>query len=569
MPLDHLLRPSYRLRALSKILCLAGLCLHVPLCAQLDVNTAFTPAALVNDILVGQGVTVTGLTFNGAPATTVNDQAGAFYSSSSNLGLSDGIVLATGKVVAVTGSNQNTSLTVPPVAPWNVADPDLALIEAVQRCVAVLEFDFIPTGDSVSFRFVFGSEEYPEYVCSQYNDVFGFFLSGPGINGPYTNGAINLGVLPNSTIPIAINTVNSGSPGALGGGPSGCNTSDPNWQLNSAYYVDNQGGATVELDGFTVPIRASAAVQCGQVYHIKIAIAHAGGDASLDSAVFIEGGSFSSTSSLRITASTPQPNNTMTEGCGEATITLQVPARSTDANIRLAYHGADIDANDLTGNAANVIIPAGTSTLSFPLGAINDGIAEGSEELWITATWVADCGSTATDSVRITLSDYTAMEIITTDVYLGCDRDSVELNALVTGGLGDVNISWPNGQIGNSTSVPALDNATYSVRATDECPQTVSADIQVFSGCGLSIPNVITPNNDGSNDAWVIDGLHRTRHTVTVFNRWGQVIFESDNYTNNWRAVGIPDGTYFYEVISDREDQPAKGTLTILGNGSR
>ncbi len=555
-----------RLSTLPTLLLLGSLSLHGPTKAQLEVNTTFTPASLVNDILVGQGVTVTNLTFNGAPANTVNDQVGAFYSSTSNLALNDGIVLATGKVLGVTGSNQNTSLTLPPAFPLNVADPDLAIIETVQRCVAVLEFDFIPTGDSINFRFVFGSEEYPEYVCSQYNDVFGFFLSGPGINGPFTNSAINLGVLPNSTVPIAINTVNSGSPGALGGGPTGCAASDPNWQLNSAYYVNNQGGATVELDGFTVPIRTGAAVQCGQTYHIKIAIAHAGGDASLDSAVFIEGGSFSSTSTLDVTAMTPQQNGTLTEGCGDAIITLEAPVRSADATVQLAYQGTNIASNDLSGNQANVNIPAGTSTVSFPLGAINDGIAEGGEELWIVASWVSDCGSTATDSVRINLLDYTAMEIFANDQYLGCDRDSVELDALVTGGLGDVIISWPNGNSGSSTSVSALDNATYTVRATDECPKTVTADVQVFSGCGLSIPNVITPNNDGYNDAWVIDGLHRTKHTVTVFNRWGQVIFESNNYANNWRAVGIADGTYFYEVISDREEQPAKGTLTILGN---
>jgi gliding motility-associated-like protein len=558
----------HRLSPRSALLLLGSLLLHVPTWAQLNVNTTFTPASLVNDILVGQGVTVTNLIFNGAPATTINDQAGAFYSTNSNIGLNDGIVLATGRVVGVTGSNQNTSLTLPPAIPVNVADPDLAMIETSQRCVAVLEFDFIPTGDSISFRFVFGSEEYPEYVCSQYNDVFGFFLSGPGINGPFTNNAINLGVLPNSTIPIAVNTVNSGSPGALSGGPSLCTASDPNWQMNSVYYVNNQGGATVELDGFTVPIRTGAAVQCGQTYHIKIAIAHAG-DASLDSAVFIEGGSFSSNSVLNATATTPQQNGTLTEGCGDAIITLEVPVRSADATIQLAFRGTDIDENDLSGSVATVTIPSGTASTSFPMSAVADGIEEGAEQLWVVATWVADCGSTATDSVRITLLDYSAMEIFTNDQYLGCDRDSVELDALVSGGLGDVTISWPNGFAGASTNVSALDNATYTVRATDECPKTVTADVQVFSGCGLSIPNVITPNNDGYNDAWVIDGLHRTKHSVTVFNRWGQVVFESNNYANNWRAVGVADGTYFYEVISDREEQPAKGTLTILGNGQR
>ncbi|MBK7946535.1 MAG: choice-of-anchor L domain-containing protein [Flavobacteriales bacterium] len=42
----------------------------------------------------------------------------------------------------------------------------------------MLEFDFIPTGDTLRFRYVFGSEEYPNYTCGSVNDVFGFFLSG-------------------------------------------------------------------------------------------------------------------------------------------------------------------------------------------------------------------------------------------------------------------------------------------------------------------------------------------------------------------------------------------------------
>jgi len=185
--------------------------------AQLAVQNNLTPNELVNSILVGQGVTVSNVTFNGQPANTIHDQIGSF-AGTSNLGLANGVVLATGQVPEVVGPNMNTSLTVPPAFPVNTPDPDLAFIETMQHCVAVLEFDFIPTGDSISFRFVFGSEEYPEYVCSQFNDVFGFFLSGPGINGPFTNNAVNLGVLPGTQVPVAINTVNSGTPGVLGVG---------------------------------------------------------------------------------------------------------------------------------------------------------------------------------------------------------------------------------------------------------------------------------------------------------------------------------------------------------------
>lgn len=562
MPIDKLF-PAF-LRPLLTLL--GGSLLHAQSFAQLEVNTTFTPSELVNNILVGQGITVSNLTFNGTPGNTVNDQIGAFYSASSNIGVSDGIVLSTGRVEGVSGSNMNPSLTLPPSNPVSTPDPDLAMIESMLNNVAVLEFDFIPTGDSVNFRFVFGSEEYPEYVCSQYNDVFGFFLSGPGLAGPFSNGAINLGVLPDTNTPIAINTVNAGTPGVLSGGASGCAASDPNWQANAIYYIDNQGGTTVELDGFTVPIRTGAAVQCGATYHIKIAIAHAG-DGSLDSAVLIEGGSFTSANQIDVTITTPQNDGTLTEGCGEAVIGIAVPQRSADANIQLEYRGASLTAEELAGHVATVTIPAGAGSANIPISAESDGAEEGSEVIWIIATWVADCGSSAKDSVQVTLLDHSPMAITAIDQYLGCDRDTVQLTTSVTGGLGEVSITWSNGHTGPQTSVTGLEDMTYTITATDECPSTVTADVSVFSGCEIDVPNVITPNSDGHNDAWVIEGLPRSKHSVTVFNRWGQVIFESSHYANNWRAVGVPDGTYFYEILSDRADGPLTGTLTILGNG--
>lgn len=137
----------------------------------------------------------------------------------------------------------------------------------------------------------------------------------------------------------------------------------------------------------------------------------------------------------------------------------------------------------------------------------------------------------------------------------------------MNGGLGNVSFAWENGDTDESTFVSGLDDGTYQITVTDDCPRTVSTSVNVNSGCGINVPNVMTPNNDGSNDAWVIDGLFRSKHTVTVFNRWGQVVFESSNYNNTWHASGVPDGTYFYEIISDRSKEPVIGTLTILDNG--
>uniref|UniRef100_UPI002FDAE78B choice-of-anchor L domain-containing protein n=1 Tax=Flavobacterium sp. TaxID=239 RepID=UPI002FDAE78B len=252
-------------------------------------NTAQTPAQLVQSVLLGDGVTVSNITFNGSAlnASQVRDQVGFFSTgvNPTNLGLDSGIILATGNAqVAVGPNNANgaTNAAANPIA----GDPDLAALASGNiRNVAILEFDFVPTGTDLSFRFVFGSEEYPEYVDDTFNDVFGFFLSGPGITGPYSGGAINIALVPFTSIPIAINNVN-------GGYAPGCPTVLPGG-ANSLYYVNNCGGATIQYDGFTTDITARAEVQCGQTYHIKLAIANVV-DNLFDSAVFIQANSFGS-----------------------------------------------------------------------------------------------------------------------------------------------------------------------------------------------------------------------------------------------------------------------------------
>lgn len=537
---------------------------------QLTTQNTLTPEQLVNTVLAGQGVAVSNVTFNGQPATTVNDQVAFFNGANSNIGLNNGVVIATGKAMLVEGPNNSPALTVSPSNPRNTPDPDLTSITGamMQRCVAVLEFDFIPVGDSLNFRFVFGSEEYPEYVCSSFNDGFGFFLSGPGISGPFTNNAVNLAVVPPGQVQVAINTVNPGVPGMFGGNGSSCNSWDPNWQNNSIYYVNNVGGSTVELDGFTVPLMARAAVQCGQVYHIKMAICNTS-DNQLDSAVLIEGGSFTSSGSLSVDVETPFDAGSITEGCLPAMVTVTRADTIGDVSISVQYSGNGITPEDLSGAVTEVTIPAGSASTTFYMGAVDDGQNEGTEQLNIQVTWVSSCGFTVVSYVTLDIEDYEPMGIWAQDVTLSCVEEDIPITAQVWGGTGDITYSWGTWGDEPTIYVPGQENASYTLTITDQCPKSISATVNVDAGCDLVIPNVISPNSDGSNDAWQISTRSPSGHSVKIFNRWGNLIFSAANYANNWRATGLPDGTYFYIVETPGTEDRYAGHLTVVSDRSR
>ena len=155
---------------------------------------------------------------------------------------------------------------------------------------------------------MFGSDEYPEYSPSTFNDAFGFFLWGPGISGPYPlagypNGQ-NLAIIPGTTIPVTINNL---GPGA-GQYP--------------AFYTNNLGGVAygnaLQYDGTTTLLSANATVQCGATYHIKLAISNVG-DQAFDSGVFLQANSFSS-EVVQVAVATVSGDTAVYEGCSVADI---------------------------------------------------------------------------------------------------------------------------------------------------------------------------------------------------------------------------------------------------------
>lgn len=237
--------------------------------------------------LIGEGVVLK----NFSITKTSGDEAfGFFEDSKERLGMKKGLVMTTGGIISLSSKNTSGSTsnnTHDRVENRNGKKPNYSGYYELEQLLknkpktfdaCVIELDVVPTADTLSFNYVFGSEEYDEYVGSTYNDVFAFFITGEGINKEK-----NLAVVPNTEIPVSVNTINNGS------GGSGSYKIRP---TNSTFYVSNvDGHIGIEYDGMTKLMQIKQAVVPYKTYHLKLAIADVADD-SYDSGVFIEGKSF-------------------------------------------------------------------------------------------------------------------------------------------------------------------------------------------------------------------------------------------------------------------------------------
>lgn len=225
-----------------------------------------------------------------------------------------GLVLTNGDAMNVPGpntsSNEGYMLSLP-------GDTDLTVASGVPTFDAsVIEFDCVPSEDTLFFYYVFGSEEYPEFVDAGVNDCFGIFINGPGISGSFTNNAENFARIPGSTDPVTINDVNNGNNDCAFGGPTGpCS--------HCQYYVDNCTGNDFQYDGFTTYMENIVPVTPGETYHVKLAIAD-GGDGVWDSGVFFPAGAFCTARKTWVGIEDVEATNLLTLYPNPATTTLSV-----------------------------------------------------------------------------------------------------------------------------------------------------------------------------------------------------------------------------------------------------
>jgi len=360
------------------------------------VSNTQTPTQLVNNVLLGMGVTASNITINGNPvnANAVQGNVASFTNTNPAFPISSGLLLTTGNAIAAQGPNNSTTLSNNLPATASVAtDPHLNILAAgtVTNGV-VLEFDFIPTGDTLNFRYIFGSEEYPEFSPSTFNDAFGLFLWGPGITGPYAlagyaNGA-NIATIPGG-IPVTINNVGDAS--------------------NTQYYVFNDNGSTygnaIQYDGTTVLLTAAASVQCNQTYHIKLAISNVS-DQAYDSGVFLEANSFSS-NVVDVAVATVSGDTTIIEGCNFADIVFTRPEGNMLDTLSIIYTigGTATEGADYANLMDTIIFLPGVDTVIVNLSPLQDNIIEGYESVIISVNIINPCGDTIVSSGTIYVWD--------------------------------------------------------------------------------------------------------------------------------------------------------------------
>ena len=587
--------------------------------AQLEIDDSPTPLELAES-LIGEGVSISGVTMD-----CPSGASGFFECLDCNVGITNGILLTSGDVYSANGPNNSGSTGTGHGAP---GDADLNMIPGVvgTNDACVLEFDLTVTSDTIRFNYVFGSEEYIEYV-NFINDVFAFYISGPGIVGTE-----NLALIPGTDTEVSINNVNH--------------------ILNTEYFVGNGDGTVppynsddfyIQYDGFTTVLEAKRQVIPCETYHLKIAIADDADDV-WDSGVFIEAGSLSSPGVNLVYETEIDGYPYIIEGCNEGSLSFELSFAPIDTfEIVISVGGTAIAVTDYEMQTILTFLP-GDTLIEIPIIAPEDGIDEGIETIVVTieagcitglddslvlyiydaipveispdtmicpgtdAVLVASGGDTYSWAPEATLSDpsssttvaspteettYTVTSTLASCINTATTTVSIQESSAYAGedttiyfgesafleATGGVEYTWlpiltlSNPDIADPLATPGV-TTVYTVYVTTAigCEFTDQVTVNVSSDALVGVPNAFSPNGDGFNDGFtVIVRGQLASYNLQIFNRWGEQVFESNNFTNSWKGIynneEQPLGSYTYYLTykdMNGQDFTKMGSLTLV-----
>lgn len=523
--------------------------------------------SLVQDVFIGGDCfEVSGVSYSGT-----SGQLGSFSNGLSSINIEDGVIISTGAIGNAVGPNTSPSITTGYFDPGTDSDLDAISGGGALYDIAKIEFDFTPTEDQITFEYAFASDEYCEFAGTQYNDVFGFFISGPGINGPYSNNSENIAIIPGTGDNVAINSINH--------------------YTNVAYYLDNAitescgsgfpvAPSDIEFDGFTTVLTAIANVIPCETYHIKLIIADRGDDI-YDSAVFLKANSFGGDPEANVTSEisgNAASDIAGYEGCSDALITFSRVDSDLSEDLEIFYTisnnstaTAGLDYEALPGS---VIIPAGQLSITISIEIYLDLIAEGMETIFIELQQACSCEASL---VEVQIFDAPAIEVSLPDLEVCADQPTT-ITPVVTGGIPPLTYEWNDGSTGESIEVNINQPTTYSVNISDDCN---SAEASTFTVVPIEETAVL------SGDGQLCGGDETVNFTVDFSGTgpWNITISHDGNPTtvnnitsNPYIFTASQPGTYALVSAESASGCPvdvsgqaviseASNTATLSGDG--
>ncbi len=456
------------------------------------------PMWLVQNVMVGPNMTVfSPIGPLGTPISQPSStQIGKFNINNPNFGLDSGIVMVSTDAIDVVPGQFGTYTSYPTQTPSANLTTVLNAIgssSSNQYDRASIQFSFVAPGDSVKFDYIFASKEYTSYTCSSFNDVFGFFLIGQGINGqPLWNAngtpnidTVNLAVIPGTTTPVAVNTINQGYPS--GSWPaSNCSSANPNYVTNSVFYNANSGGTSIiNMEGYTDVFTAKASVSCGSLYTIKMFICDVS-DGALNSAVFIGARSFE-LPTISLSQAWNQGNtfndSTMIEGCQPSWLYLDRQGAVFDTMVvDFVYGGTAVSGTDYAPLPSSITLLPGQTRDSIQIWAYDDGVAEPNETISIVMQPVTtNCAVYPAQYKTFVIRDKVS---VTVDATVGAGNDTLScpgqqstLLGTFTTGEGNTTGWWETDTAGGvQLTVNPLTTTTYHFYGIDECMTAAAMD---------------------------------------------------------------------------------------------
>ena len=517
------------------------------------VNPTNNPIPIIEDIFQNNKcfeIIKSSITYKGNLGTYVN---GDFLESS------EGIIMSTGNVEYAEGPN-NTSGN----APNNggiVIDPDLNALSGGFDTydVSTIEFDFIPTGGYIFFDYIFASEEYCDFVDSEYNDAFGFFISGPGINGNFSNNAENLAIV-NGGDPVSINSIN--------------------WRTNSDQYVSNvpQGqnqdgfGCTFQeraavpearqefqFDGFTKSLTAFTEVKPCEVYHLKLAIADVS-DNGYDSAVFLKANSFfaGGDAVLGAVANGSADDLIVYENCGDQELIITIDRGPESVLEENMIFGLEVSGTATIGEDYSFFlpfqeIPAFQESFDIPITVLSDNIAEGTETIEIQLSTACTCELPIIE-IEIRELEPLNLELEAQPV---CAGSEVFISSTVTGGAADYEYLWSNGFTSSSIDLNADNQDFFGLQVGDQCGNivldTIFLDILEAPSAILMGEALLCDESDFGELEIIIDGVGPFQ--IVLLNSTGTL----DTINTEDRILTLPYSVSGeYQLISIEDECPGE-----------